>query len=94
MATITNTAGNGNIAVVPNNTFGQVLFTTPSNPVGQNLIFLVYITIDPSAGYGSIPGGRKPFKYILGPDTTFRWDNPDLNDDLRVQWTWTQMEIQ
>lgn len=92
MATITNTAGDANITVIQNQTFGQILFTTPNT---ANAIFIAYLSISPGTLYG-VGGaqGRKPIKYILGPDTTIRWDNADLNDDLRVQWSWTQMEIQ
>jgi hypothetical protein len=92
MALITNTAGDGNIAVIPNNTFGQILFTTPNT---ANAIFIAYITVQPGIYNATGPTDeQRPIKYILGPNTTIRWNNADLNDDLRVQWSWAQMEIQ
>jgi hypothetical protein len=93
MALITNTAGDSGINAIPSQTLNTTLFVTPNVP---NAIFIAYITV----GAGNYTGlayptlERAPLKYILGPDTTFRWDNTDSNDPLRVHWTWAQMEIQ
>ena len=72
--------------------YGQVLFTTPANLAGENAIFIAYITESPSENIVAIV--RPQLKYILGPATTFRWDNNSLSETLRVHWTWVKMEIQ
>jgi hypothetical protein len=93
MALITNTAGDAGMSTVPNQTFGQILFTTPNT---ANAIFIAYITVQPgiynSNNQPTIE--QRPIKYILGPNTTIRWNNADQNFNLNVQWSWAQMEIQ
>ena len=91
MALITNTAGGSNIESILPLVYGQVLFTTPANLPGENNIFIAYITETPSENVVAIV--RPQLKYILGPATTFKWDNNDPSETLRVHWTWAQMEI-
>lgn len=86
MALITNTAGDSAINEIPAQTLDSIMFITPNV---ANAIFIAYITVKPAVP--SLP--LTPLKYILGPDTTFRWDNTELTA-LRVHWTWAQMEIQ
>jgi hypothetical protein len=93
MALITNTAGDAGMAVLNPLSYGTILFTTPNT---ANAIFIAYITVQPGV-YNNLQEPteeRKPIKYILGPDTTIRWNNDDQNNNLRVQWSWAQMEIQ
>lgn len=95
---IINTDGDSNITQIPANTLDTVLFTTPPAVTG-NEIYMAYITVGPGNYQPNTTSGfaqeeRSPLKYILGPAIDFKWDNPDLNDPLRVHWSWVQMEIQ